>query len=122
MKRLNTLLLILAMGTSAFVSGNAVAHPKVTKTEPAVGAVLDTAPKIIQVTFNEPLEPAFSTIRLARVDGDAVVTEAAKVDPAEPKVLVLRIPALTAGDYQAHYAVVGHDGHRREGDIKFSVK
>jgi methionine-rich copper-binding protein CopC len=107
---------------SLVLSASAVAHPKLTKSEPAADAVLDAAPKIISVTFNEPLEGAFSTITLKRADGAAVVTQPAKVDPATPLELVLQAPALTAGEYVAHYAVIGHDGHRREGDLKFTVK
>jgi methionine-rich copper-binding protein CopC len=112
----------LAMGASVIFSGNATAHPKITKSEPAAGAVLETAPKTIQLTFSEPLEPAFSTIVLKRVDGTTVATEAAKIDPAAPGVLVLQAPVLSKGEYQALFAVIGKDGHRREGDIKFTVK
>lgn len=118
MKRLHSLMLALAL----VAAGTAAAHPKVTKSEPAAGAVLDKAPKAIEVTFNETLEPAFSTITLARADGVTVSTDAAKVDPATPTVLVLQAPVLVAGEYVAHYAVIGKDGHRREGDLKFSVK
>lgn len=116
MKRLHAMILMLV------ISAGAVAHPKVTKTEPAADAVLDAAPKTVSVTFNEPLEGAFSTITLKRADGAAVVTQPAKLDPATPTTLVLQAPALTAGEYVAHYAVIGHDGHRREGDLKFTVK
>lgn len=118
MKRLHALILISALAAN----GVAVAHPKVTATEPAVGAQLDTAPKMVQVTFNEKIEPSFSTMTLAKADGTAITTTPAKVDAAAPMTLVLQAPALAAGDYVAHYGVSGHDGHRREGDLKFSVK
>ncbi len=122
MNSLKKLLLTLAIGAFSIASGTATAHPKLTKAEPAAGAVLTGAPKTIELTFNEPLEQAFSTITLSRADGVTVSTEAAKVDPASPMVLVLKAPALAAGDYQARFAVIGKDGHRREGEIKFTVK
>ncbi len=122
MHRLHTITGALAIGAATFFSGGAAAHPKLLKTEPAAGAVLEQSPKTIAFTFNEPLEAAFSTITLRRADGVAVAAGAARIDPAAPTTLTLPAPPLAAGAYQAHYAVIGKDGHRREGDSKFSVK
>jgi hypothetical protein len=42
--------------------------------------------------------------------------------PNDPKTLTLNLPVLKPGDYLVHWVTVAADGHRMEGEYKFSVK
>jgi methionine-rich copper-binding protein CopC len=83
---------------------------------------LGAAPKEIALTFNEKIEAAFSSITLSTDGGKAVTAGKARVDAGNPAILHLDLPALAAGGYTVKWAVAGHDGHRRTGEFKFSVK
>jgi methionine-rich copper-binding protein CopC len=100
----------------------AMAHAKLTASTPTPGAVLETAPAEISLTFNEKVEQAFSTVTLTYTDGKVVETEKAKVDAGNPAIVRLQTKGLTTGTYTVKWAVAGHDGHRRTGTFSFSVK
>ncbi|MGJ9417532.1 copper homeostasis periplasmic binding protein CopC [Massilia sp. CMS3.1] len=100
----------------------AMAHAKLTASNPAPGAVLEAAPTEIALTFNEKVEQAFSTVTLIYTDGKVVATDKAKVDVANPAIVRVRTKGLSAGTYTVKWAVAGHDGHRRTGTFSFSVK
>jgi methionine-rich copper-binding protein CopC len=122
MKALHTVILATAMAAATFASPFASAHASLKSSNPAAGATLTATPKEITLTFNEKVEEAFSTITLADSQGKPVVAERAKVDATDPSVLRLVAPVLSAGSYTVTWAVAGHDGHRRKGDFKFTVK
>ena len=46
----------------------------------------------------------------------------AKVDPSDPKLLVLDVTKLPPGAYRVTWHVVSIDTHRTEGDFTFTVK
>lgn len=122
MKALHSVILATAMAAATLASPFASAHATLKSSNPEAGATLAAAPKEIALTFNEKIEEAFSTITLADSQGKEVVAEKAKVDAANPAVLRLNAPVLPAGSYTVTWAVAGHDGHRRKGDFKFTVK
>ena len=98
------------------------AHASLKSATPAKDAEVTTAPKEIALQFNEKLEAAFSNAKVVDGAGKEVTTEKATLDAADPSVMKLAVPALTAGIYKVEYVGVGHDGHRRKGDYSFTVK
>ncbi len=122
MNPIRTFLITAAMAAAVVASPFAAAHASLKSSNPEAGASLASAPKEITLTFNEKVEEAFSTITLSDGKGKSVVSDKAKVDAANPAILRLNAPALTAGSYTVTWAVAGHDGHRRKGDFKFTVK
>ena len=106
----------------ALASAGAMAHAVVTASSPARGAALDAAPQEITITFNEKVEKLFSSATLTNAAGATVSTAKARVDPSNPAVLRLAVPALATGKYVVKWTAVGTDGHRLKGDIGFSVK
>lgn len=122
MKTLHTLIATVAMAAAALASPLAAAHATLKSATPAAGATLDAAPREITLTFNEKIEEAFSTVTVADAAGKQVALGKAKVDAADPAIVRLEVPALTAGAYTVSWAVAGKDGHRRKGDFKFTVK
>jgi methionine-rich copper-binding protein CopC len=122
MKALRTMIIATAMAAATVASPFAAAHASLKSSNPEAGATLTAAPKEIALTFNEKVEEAFSTITLADGEGKAITADKAKVDAANPAILRLESPTLAAGSYTVTWAVAGHDGHRRKGDFKFTVK
>ncbi|AJC23226.1 hypothetical protein RO07_10275 [Pandoraea pulmonicola] len=102
------------------VSQGAWAHAHAVSSEPAAQATVD-APKSVRVTFDSALEGAFSKLTVVDAKGKAVTQAKAGLDPAR-KTLTLALPALAAGDYQVNWVAVASDGHRTQGNFKFTVK
>ncbi|GAA4011908.1 copper resistance CopC family protein [Actimicrobium antarcticum] len=122
MKTLHTTIVAFAMATGVLASPFASAHASLKTSNPEAGATLSAAPREIALTFNEEVEPVFSKIGLADAGGKAVAPGKMTLDASNPAILRLEVPTLSAGAYTVTWAVAGHDGHRRKGNFKFSVK
>lgn len=122
MKTLYGIFAVTFTTAAILTSPVALAHATLKNSTPSAGTFIDAAPKEISLTFNEKVEQAFSNITVADGAGKAVATEKAKVDDVNPAILRLAVPPLSAGTYTVTWAVAGHDGHRRKGDFKFTVK
>ncbi|EKS72725.1 copper resistance protein CopC [Burkholderia sp. SJ98] len=112
---------VVAALTIALTPAIASAHGKLESAEPPVNGTVSTAPGVLRLTFNEDLEPAFSTIKVADASGASVGDAKAKVDPANKRVLTLAVPKLAAGTYSVQWAVMTGDSHKAKGTYKFSV-
>jgi methionine-rich copper-binding protein CopC len=118
----NKLMGMVMVATFGLVPALALAHGKLEQATPAAGSVVDASPAALQLTFNEELESAFSTIKLTDANGTTVGKEKATVDAANPRVLNIVVPKLSPGSYAVHWEVMTHDGHKTEGDYQFAVK
>jgi copper resistance protein C len=95
------------------------AHPKLMNPMPdSVGP----APKVISITFSEAIEAKFSSIQLTDESGKSADKEVSKPAPGDPKTLTLVVPSLAPGSYIVHWVNVATDGHRMDGEYKFTVK
>lgn len=112
----------LACAVGLLVGGEAFAHAKLEKSRPAPRASLKQAPEKIQLWFNEQLEPAFSTGTVVDDNGKVVSSGPARVDAADPKVLVIPLPTLASGTYEVRYQVLSVDGHKVESNFRFTVR
>jgi methionine-rich copper-binding protein CopC len=115
-----------AMRAAALVAGimlasAALAHVFPQKQEPGAGASV-AAPAQVKVTFDGPLEPAFSSLTVTDASGKQVSTQKSSVDAQQPAVMSVPLPALAAGHYTVHWVAVASDGHRTHGDYGFDVK
>ena len=127
MKTLHTLVAAVVVSVATLSAPVAAAHASLKSSNPAANAVLDAAPKEIALTFNEKVEPAFSSITLTAAAGRVLAGASsdrakATVDSANPAILRLVLPPLPAGAYTVAWAVAGPDGHRRKGEFTFTVK
>ncbi|WP_175997680.1 copper homeostasis periplasmic binding protein CopC [Burkholderia stabilis] len=100
----------------------ASAHGKLESAAPASGSTIDTAPDTLRLTFNEDLEPAFSSVKVSDASGNAVTHEKAKVDTSNPRVMTIALPKLAAGAYTVQWAAMTADAHRTKGAYTFKVK
>lgn len=101
------------------VAGGAHAHAALQQASPRVGSTVEASPSEVRMWFSEALEPAFSA---ASIEGHGAAGGKAFVDPKDRRQLVIPLPRpLPEGRYQVKWAVVSVDGHRTEGDFKFTV-
>lgn len=122
MKTLQKIVAACVLTAATIAAPFAMAHAKLSTSNPTPGAVLETAPAEITLTFNEKVEQAFSTVTLTYTDGKVIATDKAKVDVGNPKIVRLQTKGLSTGTYTVKWAVAGNDGHRRTGTFSFSVK
>jgi methionine-rich copper-binding protein CopC len=112
---------ITAIAAVALSSG-AFAHPTLLASSPNSGANLNRPPNEVRLKFNEPVEGAFSSLRLIDATGKEIAADRAAIDEADPNALVLHLAQVASGAYTVRWSVVGRDGHRVKGELGFSVK
>lgn len=121
---MRALLLAFAVGGAAVVgtAAPAAAHTHVEGSQPADGAVLDSAPEQVVIDFSERLEATRSTAQLTS-EGRPTRGIAAALDPQDPSRLVLTLPAeLASGVHRVTYRAYGADDlHEVSGSIVFGV-
>jgi methionine-rich copper-binding protein CopC len=102
-------------------ASTAFAHVFPQKQEPGAGASV-AAPSQVRITFDGPLEPAFSSLTITNAAGKQVNADKSLVDAQQPDVITVALPPLQAGRYTVHWVAVASDGHRTHGDYAFEVK
>jgi methionine-rich copper-binding protein CopC len=121
MKRfiLPALVAAIVMGTQSV----ALAHAFLDNATPKVGSVVTVAPKTIRIQFTQPIEAAFSHIRLFAPDGKAVDMGPAATDPSDQTQLLAPIAGtLAPGQYQVRWDVLSVDTHRTNGHFPFTYR
>jgi hypothetical protein len=108
-------LLAFAAGTAA-----AYAHAQLDHASPLVGSVVGTAPNEVRIWFTQALEPRFTSAQLRTGAGAVVAT--GRVDPADPKQVVIPVHGLAPGKYKVYWKILSVDTHRTEGNFGFEVK
>jgi copper resistance protein C len=99
----------------------AFAHVFPQKQEPGAGATV-ASPAQVRVTFDGPLEPAFSSLTVSDASGKQVNIGKSSVDARQAALMVVALPVLAAGRYSVRWVAVADDGHRTQGDYGFVVK
>ncbi len=89
---------------------------------PGAGAVLGAAPPSVSITFDDMLEPIFSSVRVEDANGREVAKAPAAADRPDAAVLEVKLPSLGPGVYHVWWSAVARDGHRTVGDYTFTVK
>jgi copper transport protein len=103
------LFVVLVAPTSAF------AHASLVRAEPADGAMLAEAPKVLTLTFNEPV--SVLVMRIVAPAGEVVAAAAT----AENNIVTVTLPHLRQGSHVLSWRVVSADGHPVGGSLLFSV-
>jgi methionine-rich copper-binding protein CopC len=112
----------LAIALALLLPEIAGAHAVLVKSSPARRAVLAAPPTRVELTFNERLEPAYSTVSVwaagdVRVDDGKIV-----IAPDNPRRVSVGLPALKHGNYTVKYRVLSVDGHVVEGAYPFEIR
>lgn len=107
--------LILAL--AGFAPAAAWGHAVLMETVPADGAALDSAPRQLRLTFNEPVRPVF--VRLIDSHGHRLLgPDAVRVRNTS---ITATLPPLPAGAYIVSWRAVSVDGHPVGGAFTFRV-
>lgn len=113
---LAALLVLLALPLAAG------AHAVLVKSSPARRAVLALPPPRVELTFNERLEPAYSTVSVWTADKVRVDDGKVIVGPEDPRRLSVGLAPLKQGTYSVKFRVLSVDGHLVEGTFPFEVR
>ncbi len=100
-----------------------VAHTVLRRSEPANGADLRVAPRVIRLTFSEPPQLAFTQIELIGPDSQRVTLSALRVATPDSTAVVVADVAgpLTAGRYRIRWQITSADGHPVRGTVTFRI-
>ncbi|MFI2377922.1 copper resistance CopC/CopD family protein [Streptomyces sp. NPDC018964] len=120
--RVRILVLLLLAVTGALLAGAAPAsaHAALTGSDPGQGAVVDTAPTQVSLTFSEQIAVSDDAVRVLDPKGQRVD----KGDPANPSgttYTVRLLGGLPDGTYTVAYQVVSADSHPVAGAFTFSI-
>jgi methionine-rich copper-binding protein CopC len=112
---------VMVMIAGLVFASAAFAHVFPQKQEPGAGATV-ASPAQVRVTFDGPLEPAFSSLTVTDASGKQVNIGKSSVDAQQAALMVVALPVLAAGRYSVHWVAVADDGPRTQGDYGFVVK
>ncbi|MFN8526533.1 MAG: copper resistance protein CopC [Chloroflexota bacterium] len=101
----------------------AQAHSRYTRSEPADGAQVESAPFVLKSWYSQELMLR-SKVSVVSADGTQVDLGDGRVDQEDPdrKVMVVSLPALPEGTYRVRWlAWSAEDGHDAEGEFTFIV-
>jgi methionine-rich copper-binding protein CopC len=112
---------VVLVGFGLGISG-AAAHSRLVKSDPSARAVLDTAPKVLKLWFNEGVEPAFAKVWIVPAHG-AQIPLTSQGDSSDPRLLKVALPDnLPAGPVNIGYHMLSVDGHTVDDKLTFTVK
>lgn len=107
----------LALVAILMQAGAAWAHASLNATDPADGAVVETAPQLYSLTFSEPVSPL--SLRLVKPDGSSIPLDRFVVSS---NVVEIEAPGeLGRGTHVLSWRVVSEDGHPVGGSVVFSI-
>ena len=125
MRALRLLWAVLLVALALFLGASprpVEAHAAFLRSEPAPDSVLAEAPETITVWFTEPLEPAFSEVRLLDGSGAQVDNGDSAVRADDPMAVTVSLPALPDGVYTVAWRNLSSvDGHSLEGAFTIVV-
>ena len=98
------------------------AHAVLVKSSPARRAVLALSPPRVEMTYNERLEPAYSTVSVWTTANVQVDDKKVVVNPEDPRRLSVGLPPLARGHYVVKFRVLSVDGHLVEGTLPFEIR
>jgi hypothetical protein len=110
-----SLALLLSGVTAAF------AHGELKRAVPPAGGTVATAPSEVAVTFNEPLETAFSSVVVRDSAGKQIDKADTHIDKDDRTIMRVSLQPLPPGTYTVKWRAVTVDTHHTEGTFKFKV-
>ena len=96
----------------------AQAHAFLDHADPLVGSTVETAPRVVTLTFSQKLEPAFSTVEITGPNGTRVDAGKAKVSG---NTMRIGLKAGGAGTYRVRWHALSVDTHSTQGNFSFRV-
>ncbi len=120
--RRNTLARAAAGLLLAAVAPLALAHAHPKQRVPDAGATVPIATSSVTIDFDDGLEPAFSSLKVADAAGQSATRGASSVSSSDNKHMSVELAALKPGVYTVNWVAVATDGHRTQGSYSFTAK
>lgn len=98
------------------------AHVQMTKSQPAKGEVLATAPTVVRLWFSGEVSAEWSRIEVTNGKGERVDSGAVSNIGGDAKSLQINLKPIGSGSYEIRWNAVSNDGHRNKGSSPFSVR
>lgn len=111
---------LVALALVVLGAAPASAHAELIDSDPAEGAVVETAPETVTLTFNEPVRLTSQEIAVYDASGDEVAS-ASGANGTEVTVDLMGAADLAEGTYVVSWNVLSGDGHPISGALTFSV-
>jgi len=111
--------LTLAVPALLWAPAAAFGHASEVESSPGAGAVLDTAPSEVRITYDSSLLEAGAALVVRSADGESITTGPAVIGDREFSVPV--DPSVGPGEYSVAYRVVSQDGHTIENSFTYVV-
>ncbi|HEY3962522.1 MAG TPA: copper resistance protein CopC, partial [Gaiellaceae bacterium] len=99
----------------------ASAHAYLTRTSPAASVTLNAAPKTVELTYDEAVEPRFALISVTDAAAHQETTGSPMRSPANPDTLVVPLKKIGEGWYLVYWRAISVDGHPVQGVFTFAV-
>jgi hypothetical protein len=112
----------LALAACVFTASVAGGHGALQRAEPPVESTLKRAPDEVRLYFTEPLEAAYSTVRVVNGRGEQVDRRDSRVDRSNPALLRATLPPLPRGAYTVIWRVLSVDAHVTQGRFSFLIE
>jgi len=109
----------LVLGLGSWLAPPASAHSELISADPEDGAVLESAPATVDLTFSEPITPGSAAVSMQDDTGFVVRVLDVQIDGAD--LLVAWPPGMSGTDYTLNYRVVSDDGHPVDGSVRYTV-
>jgi copper resistance protein C len=90
--------------------------------EPAVGSTVDIPPKEIKIWFSAEVQPGLSQIQVFDRHSKPVTRDQATVDPTDPSLLTVTLPALRPGKYRVTWRAMSIDTRMTVGTFFFAIR
>lgn len=113
---------VAGLAVATFVGvGRVSAHAELLFSDPQPGAVLDTAPTHVRLTFNEDVEISLGAMRLFDGTGASINVSTARHPDGHGAVVEIDLPKLGNGSYVIDWRVVSADSHPVHAAFTFQV-
>jgi copper resistance protein C len=110
----------MALFGAAALASHAEAHAFLSRASPPVGSTVP-APKAVDITFTEGVEPNFSSIVVQDAQGQRVDTGDVHTASADGLRLEVGLKTLAPGTYTVIWHATSVDTHKTEGHFVFTV-
>jgi copper transport protein len=118
--RCASLVALSAVVMIVLAAGPAAAHASLQETTPAADEIAPTAPKAIELEFNEPVDASLGGVRVTAPDGERADTGTASTMDGG-RVVRAAVERSGEGTYLVEWSVVSEDGHLLQGSYVYSV-
>jgi copper transport protein len=97
------------------------AHAALLQTFPQASQLLDTQPKLVELTYDEVVEPRFAIVSVTDKDAHSEVAGSPRRSPTDPYTLEVPVQHLVEGWYLVFWRVISADGHPVRGAFTFQI-